>query len=109
MNTSMREAKQYETPFADYPSRRGHEAAWEELARNIAAARDDASGLPVGSAQPPSVLNSPPCQQGELIVLGSGIETVGFTSADERLIQSADKVFYCVADPATVVWLKALR
>ncbi|MFM7576541.1 MAG: SAM-dependent methyltransferase, partial [Microcystaceae cyanobacterium] len=44
-----------------------------------------------------------------LIIIGSGIATVGFTATDEQIIQEADKVFYCVADPATNVWLKTLR
>ena len=46
---------------------------------------------------------------GELTVIGSGIETVGFSRADELVIDAADKVFYCVADPATAVWLKERR
>ena len=42
-------------------------------------------------------------------MIGSGIEAVGFTAADEMLIRDADEVFFCVADPATSVWIKARR
>jgi hypothetical protein len=42
-------------------------------------------------------------------VIGSGIEAAGFTAADEMLIRDADEVFFCVADPATSVWIKARR
>jgi hypothetical protein len=52
---------------------------------------------------------APPAAPGELTVIGSGIETVGFALGDEELIRSADAVFYCVADPATVVWLRSIR
>ena len=45
----------------------------------------------------------------ELTVIGSGIETVGFALGDEGLIRAADAVFYCVADPATVLWIKSIR
>jgi hypothetical protein len=82
-------------PFEGFPTREQHEAAWEELAAGIAAGT-----APAGPAAQPA---------GSLTIIGSGIETAGFTSVDERLIRSADKVFYCVADPATVVWIKAMR
>ena len=42
-------------------------------------------------------------------MIGSGIEAAGFTAADEMLIRDADEVFFCVADPATSVWIKARR
>lgn len=77
-----------------------HQAAWHRLARDIAARRGTIS------EEPPPVL---PSAQGELIVIGSGIETVGFTLGDDALLADADKVFFCVADPATVVWIKRLR
>ena len=47
--------------------------------------------------------------KGELVVIGSGIESVGIALGDHKLIESADKVLFCVADPATIVWLKQLR
>jgi hypothetical protein len=34
---------------------------------------------------------------------------VGFSVGDEEMIRNADAVFYCVADPATVVWLRSIR
>lgn len=43
------------------------------------------------------------------MVLGSGIEAAGFSSADETVLRQADYVFFCVADPATEVWIKTLR
>src|SRR5690606_11011911 len=57
----------------------------------------------------PAATAAPGSAPGQLTVIGSGIETAGFTALDENLIERADKVFYCVADPATVVWLKARR
>ncbi|MFJ9770442.1 SAM-dependent methyltransferase [Kitasatospora sp. NPDC101157] len=85
----------YARPFDRFPSRREHEARWAELTRALAAA-----GPPTGE---------PGDRQGELLVLGSGIEAAGFTRADERLLREADHVFHCVADPATVVRINAWR
>lgn len=96
----MEQMKSLDGSFSRYPSRDEHEAAWEELARNIAAM--PRPEVPAATA----ALGSAP---GQLTVIGSGIETAGFTALDESLIERADKVFYCVADPATVVWLKARR
>ncbi|PRQ08773.1 Tetrapyrrole (Corrin/Porphyrin) Methylase [Enhygromyxa salina] len=42
-------------------------------------------------------------------MLGSGIASVGFTRDAEASIRAADRVFFCVADPATVVWIRKLR
>jgi len=82
-----------------YPAVDEHRAAWSELARGISSLRGQVSE---GGIVP----NSRP---GELVVIGSGIETVGFALGDQKLIESADKVLFCVADPATIVWLKQLR
>src|SRR5215831_5729891 len=82
------------------PGRAEHAAAWRALAAAIAARRDN-----VDEAAPAA----PPAHPGELVVIGSGIEILGFASGDEELLRSADKVFFCVADPATVVWIKRLR
>ncbi len=98
----------YHQPFANYPSQKGHEQNWEILAKEIAASRDTVINQS-GSCDTQEQTNSKNQKTGELIIIGSGIEAVGFTTHDEKLIQTADKVFYCVADPATVVWLKALR
>ena len=84
-----------------FPTREQHTERWLALAAEIAAEAGrigDEPGPPVA-----------PESAGELTVLGSGIETVGFSAADERMIDAADKVFYCVADPATAVWLKQRR
>ena len=91
----------YQQPFENFPSRGDHARRWRDLAQAIAARADHVTHDPTAIA--------PPDNPGELTILGSGIETVGFTSADEIRIREADKVFYCVADPATVVWIKRLR
>ena len=78
-----------------------HQRAWEELAEGIARLRDSVTD------DPSRVV--PPAAQGELLIIGSGIDSIGFSLGDEALIASADKVLYCVADPATVVWLRKLR
>lgn len=91
------------TPGAGpFPTRRSHEDRWAELARAIAARRETVTeqGPPPGER---------PRTPGELTVIGSGIEAVGFTTYDEALIREADQVFYCVADPATSVWIKTER
>jgi hypothetical protein len=85
-----------------YPAVHDHRAAWSELARGISALRNQVREIAEGEIAP----NSRP---GELVVIGSGIETVGFALGDQKLIESADKVLFCVADPATIVWLKQLR
>lgn len=82
-----------------YPTFEQHEQAWHELARGISGDRTAVGTAPVG----------PPERPGELIIIGSGIETIGFSVGDEALLRSADKVLFCVADPATVIWLKRLR
>lgn len=84
-----------------YPSENEHRRRWRSLAAEIAARADDISDDPARIM--------PPDRVGELEVIGSGIEAVGFTSADEKRIRDADKVLYCVADPATKVWLNRLR
>ncbi|MEM9504119.1 MAG: SAM-dependent methyltransferase, partial [Cyanobacteria bacterium P01_E01_bin.43] len=98
----------YTQPFTHYPTPKDHEQAWKALAHNIAQTRDQITEYPEPVVKADG--GEPKAQTtGELTIIGSGIETVGFTTRDEALIQSADKVFYCVADPATVVWLKARR
>lgn len=85
-----------------FPTFEEHRDSWKELACGIASlkkqVREDGP-VDVGRYPPP----------GELIIIGSGIETVGFTLGDRQLIESADKVLFCVADPATIVWLKQIR
>src|ERR1051325_8759626 len=83
-----------------YPTRDTHANAWVCLAREIAAATDTGG---TSAAAPGDGV------RGRLTVLGSGIQTIGFTLGDREVIERADRVFFCVADPATVVWLKRLR
>lgn len=85
-----------------YPSYADHREAWEELAQGIASLRNKVSEVPEGSIPP----NSKP---GTLTIIGTGIETIGVSLGDKKIIEEADKILYCVADPATIVWLKRLR
>lgn len=81
-----------------FPSREEEIRAWEELAQKIAANKE--------KAQNPVI---PPPYRGELTVIGSGIQALDFLQADVELIEKADAVFYCVADPCTVIWIKQKR
>lgn len=85
-----------------YPKYEDHQLAWEELAKGIASIRHEVQEVEEHSIMPNS-------KTGELIIIGSGIETIGISVGDKRLIEDADKVLFCVADPATIVWLKRLR
>ncbi|MTI29225.1 hypothetical protein E1171_00200, partial [Cytophagales bacterium RKSG123] len=85
-----------------YPSYEEHKKAWQELAAGIASMKDDVQEVEEGKI--------PLCsKKGELIIMGSGIESIGVSLGDKKLIEDADKVLYCVADPVTIVWLKHLR
>lgn len=89
------------TPEQNYPDVESHRRRWRQLAREIAArgrqVTDDVALL------------TPPARPGTLEILGSGIEASGFTRSDEARIQAADYVFYCVADPATKIWILSER
>ncbi|KWF86876.1 hypothetical protein WL93_17420 [Burkholderia diffusa] len=80
-----------------YPDAETHRRRWRHLAREIAARAASITDDPAAIA--------PPARPGSLEILGSGIEASGFTRADEARIRAADHVFFCVADPATKVWL----
>jgi hypothetical protein len=86
-----------------FPTYEEHRDSWKQLARGIASLRKKVRG---DGSSPDTDASFRP---GKLIVIGSGIETVGFTLGDRQLIESADKVLFCVADPATIVWIKQLR
>ncbi len=83
-----------------FPSQEEHARAWQALAAQI-------------TAQANTIQESPPdrptSQCGSLTIIGSGIGILGFTLGDEELILHADAVFFCVADPATVTWIKQRR
>lgn len=83
-----------------FPEKKERSEAWEALVKEIVA--DDFHNASGEEASPSST-------PGQLTVIGSGIEAVGFSRQDERCLESADYVFYCVADPATVVWIKSKR
>jgi hypothetical protein len=85
-------------PVEAYPDARGHRRRWRELARSIASDTPAVDAVPAQPATP-----------GELVIVGSGIEAAGFTAADELRIDDAEYVFYCVADPATKVWINSMR
>ena len=95
----LRGRSPFGVPSQAFPTRQEHTERWLALAAEIAAEAGRISDEP----------GPPPESTGELIVIGSGIETAGFSVADERVIEAADRVFYCVADPATAVWLKERR
>lgn len=49
-------------------------------------------------------------KSGSLVVVGSGIKCVAqFTLEAVSHIKTADKVFYCVVDPAATVYIRDLR
>lgn len=85
-----------------YPTYEDHQKSWEELAKGIASLKSVVKDFDTGNILPNS-------KKGELIIIGSGIETIGFSLGDKKLIEDADKVIFCVADPATIVWIKQLR
>jgi hypothetical protein len=86
-----------------FPTYEEHRDSWKVLARGIASLRKKLR------RDGPSPDTDASFRPGELIVIGSGIETVGFALGDRQLIESADKVLFCVADPATIVWIKQIR
>lgn len=46
-------------------------------------------------------------KKGSLVVVGTGIKSVGHITLESRgWIKQADVVLYCVADPATEIWIK---
>lgn len=83
-----------------FPSQEQHARAWQALAAQITAQADTIQ-------ESPAYRPSTPC--GSLTIIGSGIGILGFTLGDEELILHADAVFFCVADPATVTWIKQRR
>src|SRR3954468_4749167 len=85
-----------------FPTYEEHQQAWEELAAGIASIREKVREVEDGEVPPKS-------KAGSLTIIGTGIETLGIAVGDVKLIEEADKVLYCVADPATIVWLKRLR
>ncbi len=87
---------------SEQSERERHKQEWEKLARDIALA-DFHNQPAVNAGDKADVLT------GELTILGSGIEALSFNRQDENYIKSADYVFYCVADPATAVWIRSIR
>ncbi|MFI1967481.1 SAM-dependent methyltransferase [Streptomyces pathocidini] len=88
-------------PAKVFPTRQDHDSRWRSLARGVAENSQHVSDDPAVIRKPEKI--------GDLTIIGSGIEAVGFTSVDESLIKRADYVFFCVADPATSVWIKSIR
>ncbi|MBF0133537.1 MAG: hypothetical protein HQL75_13250 [Magnetococcales bacterium] len=83
-----------------YPTREEERRHWQELTRDIAATLSQRMRSP---------RESHPDNPGHLIVMGSGIGTLGFTRDSETMIRRADRVFFCVANVATEVWLRTIR
>ena len=97
----MSEAKQKSvSAAAAYPTREEHNRRWEELAREIAADRKAMAENPELASQN---------KKGSLIILGSGIQGIGFTREAEAYLKVADKVFYCVSNPPSQIWLHQVR
>ena len=97
----MSEAKQKSvSAIAAYPTREEHNRRWEELAREIAADRKAMAENPELASQN---------KKGSLIILGSGIQGIGFTREAEAYLKVADKVFYCVSNPPSQIWLHQVR
>ncbi|MCH7420789.1 SAM-dependent methyltransferase [Pseudomonas mosselii] len=84
-----------------YPSAEEHRRRWRRLAQAIAARAASISDDPA--------LLVAPQRPGTLEILGSGIEASDFSRSDEARILAADHVFYCVADPATKIWILSQR
>lgn len=101
-------------PSADHAAER-----WAALAAEISNGWNGAGGhqLIPGPAEPaapdkpdkPDEPDKDGTPSGSLLILGSGIQSIGFTMDAEAHIRSADKVFFCVADSVTVAWLRQLR
>lgn len=85
----------------NYPDADAHRRRWRRLAREIAERSSHVTD--------DKELLSAPERPGSLEIIGSGIEASGFTRSDEARIQAADHVFYCVADPATKIWILTQR
>ena len=92
-------------PSADRAAER-----WAALAEEISHTWNGGGGpqLAAGGAEP-AAFSEAGVRDGSLLILGSGIQSIGFTVDAEAHIQSADKVFFCVADAVTVAWLRQLR
>ncbi|MFM7576518.1 MAG: hypothetical protein ACKO5Q_06220, partial [Microcystaceae cyanobacterium] len=78
----MLSTTQREQSFSRYPSQQDHEKAWEELAQNIAALKPQITDDPDQLLHRSQLPSNAPQHTGELIIIGSGIETVGFTATD---------------------------
>lgn len=70
-------------------------AQWQELACAIYSAGP--GGVPADG------------KPGELIIIGSGLTRMDFTTEAEHEIRLADVVFFCVYDSLTRLWLSTLR
>lgn len=92
-----------------YPSYEEHQVAWENLSRDIATSKNKVLSQRSAEENPKAADNTSVLTKGQLTVIGTGIENIGISIGDEQLLKAADKVLYCVADPATQVWLKRLR
>ena len=90
--------------LSSFPKYEAHQRAWEELAQGIAALKDQVHSLGDGA-----VASNSNAKKGELIIIGTGIESIGVSVGDQKILEIADKVLYCIADPATIVWLNRLR
>ncbi|CAM4467228.1 SAM-dependent methyltransferase [Paenibacillus tarimensis] len=82
----------------------GVEKQLEQLMREIAQTADRLSDN--AELQGSAAGEGP---KGKLIIMGSGIASVGFTRDTEMHIKAADYVFYVVTDAVTKIWIKESR
>ncbi len=93
-----------------YPSADGAAQRWAALAEEISHRWNGGGGPQLGAGPTEPVASAKAgAPSGSLLILGSGIQSIGFTMDAEAHIRSADKVFFCVADAVTVAWLRQLR
>ena len=98
-------------PYQEPPDVPRHPDEIEYLERYEFLARLAADEALEASSFGPDPSSWPPLSnhEGILAVVGSGIKAVcDFTTEAISLIKHADKVFYCVADPVTEVYIKSL-
>jgi precorrin-3B methylase len=71
-------------------------AAWTRMAEAIVSDRHRGEPRHTGGT-------------GELLIIGSGIAHIDFTLNDEAEIRAADRVFHCLPDRVSQIWLNAIR
>jgi hypothetical protein len=89
-----------------YPSAGRAAEDWRRLAADISASWSDVVNATAGGERTPL---GDEASAGSLVILGSGIQSLGFTADAEQQLRAADRVFFCVADVPTAGWLRTIR